>query len=91
MLVVHEAVFNPESPTTLLSEYQVREHGKIIDSVARKHLKAAGTHGTQRFDVDDDCHIDFVDRGGIMGFEVLPYEEGDDLRYPRIEITSPKK
>ena len=26
-----------------------------------------------------------------MGFEVLPYEEGDDLRYPRIEITSPKK
>ena len=91
LLVVHEAVFNPESPTTLLSEYQVREYGKIIDSVAKKHLKATDTYGTQRFDVDPDCHIGFIDRGGIMGFEVLPYEEGDDERYSRIEITSPKR
>ena len=37
LLKVHEAPYNPSSPITLLSEYQVREYGLVIDSVAKKH------------------------------------------------------
>ena len=37
LLKVHEAPYNPLSPITLLSEYQIREYGLVIDSVAKKH------------------------------------------------------
>src|SRR5687768_5047058 len=34
-------------------------------------------------------HIDFEDRGGLMGFEILPIEDGDESKYEVITITSP--
>src|SRR5690242_18995465 len=37
LLKVNEAPTNPESPVTLLSEYQIREYGLVNDSVAKKH------------------------------------------------------
>ena len=37
LLKINEAGYNAGSPITLLSEYQVREHGYIVDSVATKH------------------------------------------------------
>ena len=37
LLKVNEAPLNPLSPITLLSEYQIREYGLVIDSVAKKH------------------------------------------------------
>jgi hypothetical protein len=37
ILKVHEAPYNPSSPITLLSEYQIREYELVIDSVAKKH------------------------------------------------------
>lgn len=37
LLKINEAPYNPLSPITLLSEYQIREHGLVIDSVAKKH------------------------------------------------------
>ena len=36
LLKVHEAPYNKNSPITLLSEYQARDHGLIIDSIAKK-------------------------------------------------------
>ena len=37
LLKVNQAPLNKNSPITLLSEYQIREYGLIIDSVAQKH------------------------------------------------------
>ena len=37
ILRIHETPYNEHSPITLLSEYQIREHGLVIDSVAAKH------------------------------------------------------
>lgn len=37
LLKVHEAPYMTNSPITLLSEYQIRELGLVIDSVAKKH------------------------------------------------------
>ena len=89
LLKVHEARYNPQSPTTLLSEYQMREHGIIIDSVAKKHKSVDGQQGTQCFQLNQSSYINFEDRGGLMSFEILPIEEGDEKRYDIITITSP--
>src|SRR5687768_857289 len=55
-LKVHEAPYNPLSLMTLLSDYQIREHGLVIDSVAKKHLASQGTYGTQTFHVSALVH-----------------------------------
>ena len=67
LLKIHEAPFNQQSPITLLSEYQIREYGLVIDSVAKKHCTLHGHHGTQRFHLSPWVHIHFEDRGGSYG------------------------
>ena len=52
LLKMHECHLNGDSPITLLSEYQVREDGLVIDSVAKKHMSTHGKNGTQRFQVN---------------------------------------
>ena len=90
LLEINEAPYNEGSPITLLSEYQIREYGLVIDSVAKKHKSSNNQHGTQRFEVSPWVFINFEDRGGLMGMEILPYEEGDEDRYDTFTITSPK-
>ena len=89
LLKIHEAPINEKSPITLLSEYQIREHGLVIDSVARKHKSIHGKSGTQCFCVSSEVFVDFEDRGGLLGFELLPFEEGDEDRYDVLTITGP--
>ena len=36
-LVIHEAIHNPSADHSLLSDYQLREHGTEIDAVAKRH------------------------------------------------------
>jgi hypothetical protein len=91
ILEVHEALFNDKSPITLISEYQARDFGTIIDSVSTRHKTIAGTYGTQRMIISPDLHIPLVDRGGLMGFEVLPWKKGDEERFEIIPITSDAK
>ena len=91
VLQINEAPYNSNSPVTLLSEYQARDHGTIIDSVSCRHKTISGTFGTQRMMVSPTVCVSFVDRGGLMGFEVLPWEVGDEYRYEIFEITSDKK
>src|SRR5687768_9441172 len=89
LLKVNEAVFNSESPIILLSEYQIRENSLVIDSVAKKHKSSYGKTGTQCFHLNQWLHIDFEDRGGLMGFEILPIKDGDVGKYKVIMITNP--
>ena len=95
LLKIHEAAYNAGSPITLLSEYQVREHGYIVDSVATKHKASLDTYGSQRIILNDVVHVPFEDRGGLMGFEILPIEDGDidevDPKYDIFELTSSQK
>jgi hypothetical protein len=91
VLQINEAPYNANSPVTLLSEYQARNHGTIIDSVSCRHKTISGTYGTQRMAVSPNIYVPFVDRGGLMGFEILPWEEGDQDRFQIFEITSDTK
>ena len=77
LLKINEAAYNAGSPITLQSEYQVREHGYIVDLGATKHKTSLDFYGTQRIVLNDVVHIPFEDRGGLMGFEILPIEDGD--------------
>src|SRR5687768_10255564 len=45
LLKVNEAPFNSESPITLLSEFQIRKYGLVINSVAKKHKSSYGQKG----------------------------------------------
>ena len=76
---------------TLLSEYQIREHGLIIDSTAKKHFSGPNVKGKQLFQVNPQVYIDFEDKGGLMKFESLPFEQDDEEKYDIITITSPEK
>ena len=46
LLKINEAPFHSNNPITLISEYQVREHGYVIDSVATKCKKGDNAWGT---------------------------------------------
>ena len=37
--------------------------------------------------VSPEVHVPFVDRGGLLGFEILPWIPGDDERYEVFTIT----
>ena len=89
LLKVNEAPYLPHSPVTLLSEYQIREYGLVIDSVAKKHQGPNNTFGTQSFQVNPWVSIHLQDQGGLMGFEQLPIEDGDEYKYDVITITGP--
>ena len=72
--------------TTIISEHQVREHGLVIDSVAKKHMLTATQHGAQSFHLNEDVHVPFVDKGGSMGMEILDISEDDtDEHDPKLD------
>ena len=92
ILKINEAPYYENNPITLLSEYQIQEHGYLIDSVATKHLKSENEYGTQQLTLSRLLHVPFEDRGGIMGFEILPITDQDmhngEPIYDVFEITS---
>ncbi len=90
ILEVNEAPYIKDCPITLISEYQVREFGLPIDSVATKHRHPNGQFGMQRLQLNEYLHIPFEDRGGTMGFELLPIESADFDKYETITITCGK-
>ena len=88
LLKINQAPINKNSPITLISEYQVREYDLIINSVAKKHWSSNGTYGTQLFQVSADVSIKFEDKGGLMGFELLPIEPGDEEIYEMLLLLA---
>jgi hypothetical protein len=87
VLQVHEAPCMQDSNVTLLSECQVRENGLIIDSVSKRHKTGPDTFGTQHMTVSEHIHVPFIDRGGLLGCEILPWEIGDEDVCDVFDIT----
>src|SRR5687767_7058597 len=85
---INETVYNQNSPITLLSEYQMREHGIVVDSVATKHNSTHGTPGTQTLCASDVVRCPLLDRGGLMGITLYPVEDGDEDLYEMFDLTS---
>ena len=92
IITIHEAVYNKGSRTTLLSNFQLRHHGCIVDDVAKQHRGVDGKSGTQRIESPDDKHdkthvIPMQLRSALMTFpHRLPTKEEMEL-YPNVELT----
>jgi hypothetical protein len=82
LLVIHEAIYNGTSNTSLLSEFQLREHGILIDSICNRH------EGTQKLTITDSnyhdditiplelagCMVHFIHRFPTKG-EIMPLQQ----------------
>ena len=87
LLRAHEAVFNKGSSTSLLSEYQTRQFGCIVDSVSKKHRTFSG-HGLQCFSPADDIKLPLSVRSALMVFRCEKPTEHDLSTLTPIDITS---
>jgi hypothetical protein len=89
LLRAHEVVYNKGSAFTLLSEYQCRDYGCIVDSVSRAHRLTTTTNGTQCFQPPSlDDPIPFELRGCLMAFQhYLPTRTDMNTLTP-VDITS---
>jgi Reverse transcriptase (RNA-dependent DNA polymerase) len=93
-LRINDGPIVPDNPVTLISEYQVRDHGFIVDSVSKYHKLSPTSYGTQRLVLNDVLYVPFENRGGIMGMSLLPISDDDYLedgepRFDVFEITAP--
>jgi hypothetical protein len=66
-LVIHEAIHNDTSNHSLLSEFQLREHGIVIDSTCHRH---GGTQKMTITDTDSNHHDDITIPLELAGFIV---------------------
>jgi hypothetical protein len=73
LLLINEAPYLAHSPTTLLSEYQIREYGKVIDSCVETHVVSLDPRlmGKQPLEINEEMHIPMEDRGAIMGIPLF--------------------
>jgi hypothetical protein len=92
ILRIHEAVHNPGSKTTLLSEFQMRENGIVVDSVAKTHRKDAyGAIGIQSITIDEQTTIPIIVRGGLMTFQFQAPNEADYEMCRIVELTKKER
>jgi hypothetical protein len=94
LLVIHEAIYNDTPKHSLLSKFQLREHGILIDFTHYRH------RGTQRLIITDNNHHDGItiplelagcifhfkyhlpNKGVIMLLQQYCLIQGDTLRNP---------
>jgi len=89
LLIAHESVSNPGSRITLLSEFQIRSFGSVIDSVHRGHRADwNGRLGTQSFQPTEDLMIPLVLRGALMTFKLRAPTEAEMETMEPVPITS---
>ena len=88
LLIANETVYNPGSQVSLISEFQVREHGCIVDSVSRSHrVSIKGDKGTQTFYPRDDLIISLKLMKGLMGFHIVEPTSEDITTLTHVIIT----
>ena len=89
ILVAHETVYNPSSQVSLISEFQVRKHGCVVDSVSKSHcVSIQGDKGTQMFYPHDDLPIQLKLMKGLMGFTICEPNQTDLDQLEHVDITS---
>ena len=92
IITIHEAVYNKGSRTTLLSNFQLRHHGCIVDDVAKQHRGVDGKRGTQRIESPEDKRgqvqvIPMHLRSALMTFSHRTPTKEEMDEYPNIELT----
>ena len=97
ILIFHQAVQNAGSNVTLLSEYQMREHGTLVDPTPRHHKTCDNkTYGTQCMwldPTDSNTKLDLIIQGAITGLKYYQctQEDFENEDLPHYVMTSPEE
>ena len=88
---IHEAAIHNDD-VSLLSEYQAREFGTVINSVARRHLPDEAVHA-QSLSPAEDVYIPFQVRQALMTLTIRPPTEAElrDLHFYDLTAETPWK
>ena len=87
MLCAKHLIYNASSPHTLLSCYQMRELGIIVDDVSKCHLKDSTTNGTHSITFPNHGQIiNLVTRGALSTFTVSKPTLDEYLHTPEEQI-----
>ena len=87
MLRAKHLIYNASCPHTLLSTYQMRELGLIVDDVSKRHLKDAVSNGTHSITFpQSDKSIDLTTRAALSTFSVSKPTLQEYLDTPEEEV-----
>ena len=88
---IHEAAIHNDD-VSLLSEYQAREFGTVINSVALRHLPH-GTEHAQTLSLSEGVYIPFQVRQALMTLTVRPPTESElrDVYFHDLTAETPWK
>ena len=92
ILHAEHMVWNPTSSHSLMSSYQMREVGIIVDDVSQSHdIDTEGNKGTQTITFKSQGYeIGLVVKGALMTFEMMdPPTDADIAKYPVVKISDP--
>ena len=89
LLRINQAVYNEKADLTLLSDFQMKEHGWLIDSTSRRHrsYNPDGT-GSQQMQNDDGVIIPFSVRSCLMTFKIRKPTTDEMETMTPIDLTS---
>ena len=91
ILIINQALYDPHPRQieALLQPHQSRAHGCIVDDCSKHHLKANNKRGTQSINTPDD-KLDLHFDGLKTYFAISKPSKEDLVKYPHVELTSPK-
>ena len=81
--VPQPSFFNSKSNLTLLSNYQMREAGLLVDDITKMHLKDLTGYGTHCMHNPNSVHtIPFITKSGLPAFRVCKPTMNECLSWP---------
>ena len=93
ILRAEHGVSNPTANHTLLSTFECREQGIMVDDCHKNHIKSInGEKGTQSIQFKDSTKIDLICKAALMTFytETLTWKDIEENKYPIYEIAIPE-
>ena len=93
ILRAEHGVSNPTANHTLLSTFECREQGIMVDDCHKNHIKSInGEKGTQSIQFKDSTKIDLICKAALMTFytETLTWKDIEEKKYSIYEIVIPE-
>ena len=88
LLRAKHLIYNATSPHSLLSTYQMRELGIVVDDVTKRHPKDLTTHGTHSITFPKANHvIELATKGALSTFDVEKPTMQEYLHTPEENIV----
>jgi hypothetical protein len=89
LMIVYEGVENAGSATSLISEFQMRHNGVVVDSTSTRHIGVYGNPGTQSITFPtEEVVIPLYAHSALMTCLVRELTDDEFESLPRLILTS---